>query len=74
MYEEAAIQLLIKAKYSGAMPETSTYLNLVMQASGVLIGGLVLWRMSNRYHKKKMAARTRNPYFETNYSRNWKRK
>ena len=74
MYDEAAIQLLVKAKYAGAMADTSTYLNLVMQAGAVLIGGIVLWRMSARYHKKKVAERSRNQYFESTYSRNWKRK
>jgi hypothetical protein len=74
MYDEAAIQLLMKAKYAGAMPDTSTYLNLVIQASAVLVGGIVMWRMSARYHKKKVASRERNPYFESTYSRNWKRK
>ena len=74
MYDEAAVQLLIKAKYAGAMADTSTYMNLIMQAGAVLIGGIVLCRMSARFHKKKVAERERNSYFETTYSRNWKRK
>lgn len=74
MYDEAAVQLLIKAKFAGAMTDTSTYMNMVMQAVAVLIGGIVIWRMSARYHKKKVAERGRNNYFETTYSRNWKRK
>lgn len=74
MYNEVAVQLLIKAKYAGAMADTSTYMNLIMQAGAVLIGGIVLWRMSARFHKKKVAQRERNNYFETKYSRSWKRK
>ncbi len=75
MYDEAAVQLLIKAKYAGAMADTSTYLNLVMQAGAVLIGGIVLWRMSATIHKKKMAQRAgRANYFETTYSRYWRKK
>lgn len=74
MYNEAAVQLLIKAKFSGSMLNTSTYMNMIMMAGAVLIGGIVLWRMSARYHKKKVAQRQRNNYFETTYSRNWKRK
>ena len=74
MYDEAAVQLLIKAKFAGSMADTSTYMNMVMQAGAVLIGGIVIWRMSARYHKKKVAQRERNKYFETTYSRNWKRK
>jgi len=74
MYDEAAVQLLIKAKYAGAMTDASSYMNIVMPAGAVLIGGIVLWRMSARYHKKKIKQRERNSYFETTYSRNWKRK
>ncbi len=74
MYDEVAVQLLIKAKYAGAMADTTTYMNLIMQAGAVLIGGIVLWRMSARFHKKKVAQRERSSYFETTYSRNWKRK
>jgi hypothetical protein len=74
MYDQAAVQLLIKAKYSGAMADTSMYMNLIMQAGAVLIGGIVVWRMSAAYHKKKVAQRERNNYFESTYSRNWKRK
>lgn len=74
MYDEAAVQLLVKAKYAGAMADTSVYMNMVMQAGAVLIGGIIIWRMSARYHKKKVKQRERNKYFETTYSRNWKRK
>lgn len=74
MYDEAAVQLLIKAKYAGAMADSGVYMNLIMQAGAVLIGGIVLWRMSVAFHKKKMAQRERNSYFETTYSRNWRKK
>ena len=39
-----------------------------------LIGGIVLWRMSNVIHKKKLAQRSRNEFFDTAYSKGWKRK
>lgn len=74
MYDEVAVQLLIKSKFAGSMADTTTYMNMVMQAGAVLIGGIVIWRMSARYHKKKVAQRERNNYFESTYSRNWKRK
>lgn len=74
MYDETAVQLLIKAKYAGAMADTSTYMNMVMQTGAILIAGIVIWRVSARYHKKKVKQRERNSYFETTYSRNWKRK
>lgn len=74
MYDEAAVQLLIKAKYAGSMVDSSVYMNMAVQAGAVLIGGIIIWRMSARIHKKKIAQRERNQYFETTYSRNWKRK
>lgn len=72
--DELTIQTLIKARYSGTMTDMSTYINLAIQTGAVLIGGIVLWRMSNRIHKKRAAQRSRNSYFETPYSKSWKRK
>lgn len=72
--DELTIQTLIKANYSGSLAETSIYVNLAIQATGVIIGGIVLWRGSVALQKKKMAQRVRNTYFETPYSKGWKRK
>lgn len=72
--DELTIQTLIKAKYAGHLSEMSTYISLAMQAIAVIIGGLVLWRASAAIHKKKVAERNRNKFFETTYSKNWKRK
>lgn len=68
------IQLLIKAKYSGSISEMSTYLNLAVQASAVVIGGIILWKASAILHKRKMSERASNKFFETPYSKGWKRK
>jgi hypothetical protein len=72
--DELTIQTLIKANYSGGLTETSVYVNLAIQATAVIIGGIVLWRGSVALHKKKLAQRARNTYFETPYSKGWKRK
>lgn len=72
--DELTIQMLIKAKYAGHLSEMSMYISLAMQATAVIIGGIVLWRASAAVHKKKVAQRNRNQYFETTYSKNWKRK
>ena len=61
--DELAIQTLIKAKYSGGLNEVSLYMNLAIQTGAVLIGGIVLWRMSNMIHKRKQAQRERNDFF-----------
>ena len=72
--DELTIQQLIKAKFSGELSHSSTYVNLTIQAVAVLIGGLVLWRVSNAIHKKKQQARQRNPYFESSYSKHWRKR
>ncbi len=71
--DELTIQTLIKVKYSGALNEVSTYMNLAIQTGAVLVGGIVVWRMSAILHKKKRAERQRNSYFETPYSKGWKK-
>ena len=71
---EITIETLIKAKFAGNVGEMSSYLNLAMQTGGVLIGGIILWRASAILHKRKKAQRSRNAYFDTPYSKGWKRK
>lgn len=72
--QELTIQQLIKAQFSGAISDTSSYVNLAIQAIAVMIGGIILWRISVVMHKKKLAQRSRNQFFETPYSKGWKRK
>ncbi len=72
--DELTIQELIRLRYSGAMSDVSTYVNLAIQAVAVLIGGIVLWRISVVMHKRKVESRSRKQFFETKYSEGWKRK
>jgi len=69
---ELTIQELIKAKFSGELSQSTTYINLTIQAVAVLIGGIVLWLASNAIHKKKLKERKQNTFFQTTYSRHWK--
>ncbi|MFT5858228.1 MAG: hypothetical protein ACI865_000312 [Flavobacteriaceae bacterium] len=71
---DLTIQTLIKVKYAGSMSDTSNYMNLAMQTGAVLIGGIIMWRMSARFHRKKKNQRERNIYFESTYSKGWKNK
>jgi hypothetical protein len=71
---ELTADTLIQARYSGALDEMSVYVNLVIQAGAILVGGIVLWRMSAVIHRKKKAERERNSYFSTPYSEGWRRK
>lgn len=72
--DELTIQTLLKAKYSGGLSEMSTYINLAIQTVAVMIGGIMLWRISVTLHRRKRAQRLRNTYFDTPYSKGWKRK
>lgn len=71
--DELTIEMLIKARFSGSVDDASTYMNLVIQAAAVLVGGIVLWRLSTAAHRRKKAERERNAYFRTPYSKGWKR-
>lgn len=72
--DELTIQTLIKAKYSGTLDEAGIYINLVIQTAAVLIGGLLIWRAMNSYHRKKQQQRKKTNFFETPYSRQWRKK
>ena len=71
---ELTIQTLVKANYAGGLSQMSSYTSLAIQAIAVLIGGIIIWRASNVLHKRKLAERSRKQYFETSYSKGWKRK
>ncbi|MDB4516678.1 hypothetical protein N9089_03680 [Crocinitomicaceae bacterium] len=72
--EESSYQEVIKLYYSGASSELDLYSGLAVQAIAVLVGGIILWRASAILHKRKKAQRGRNEFFETPYSKGWKRK
>ena len=72
--DELTIQTLIKAKYAGSLSDMQIYVNLAIQASAVVFGGIVLWRVSTVMHKRKIESRKRNQFFNTPYSEGWKRK
>ncbi len=69
---ELTLDVLIKAKYSGSISEVASYSSLAIQTIAVIIGGIVLWRISVVMHKRKLAKRSRNDYFETPYSKGWR--
>jgi hypothetical protein len=46
---------------------------LAAQAAAILIAGFVLWRINSYLNNKRIAKRRRNNFFETNYSKNWKK-
>jgi len=67
-------QNIIQVQFSGAASEVDAYSGLAIQTIAILVGGIILWRISNYMHKRKQKQRKRNDYFETPYARGWKRK
>ncbi len=67
------IQELIQFKYSGELDQTFSYVNVAIQAVAVLIGGLVIWRAISLWQRKKKLERRRNPFFESSFSKHWRK-
>lgn len=65
---------IIRARFSGELIDNNVYFNIALQTVAVLIGGIVLWRLSARLHSKKQKERQRNQYFETEYGKHWRNK
>tara|TARA_B100000508_G_scaffold141097_1_gene147089 strand:+ start:201170 stop:201379 length:210 start_codon:yes stop_codon:yes gene_type:complete len=66
------VQELIQNRFSGELNNEAEYIELLVQVFGVLVLGLVLWRMMVIFHKKKKAKRKRSSYFDTEFRRNWR--
>lgn len=71
---EEGYQEMIHVHFSGAMTEVEAYSGLAIQTIAILVGGFMLWRISNFMHKRKKKQRSRNDFFETPYAKGWKRK
>lgn len=65
-------QDLIQRRFSGELNNEAEYIELLVQVFGVLVLGLVLWRMMVIFHKKKKAKRKRSTFFDTEFRRNWR--
>lgn len=66
------LQDLIKQRFSGSLNSEAEYIELLVNVFGVLVLGLVMWRLMVLFHKKKNAKRKRSNYFESNFSKKWK--
>ncbi len=67
------IQDLIKTRFSGELNNETEYIELLVQVFAVLVLGLTLWRLMVLFHKKKNAKRKKSNYFDSTFSKNWKR-
>ncbi len=66
------VQDLIQRRFSGSLNNEAEYIELLVQVFGVLILGLVLWRMMVMFHKKKKSKRKRSVFFDTEFRKNWR--
>jgi hypothetical protein len=67
------IQDLIQNRFSGTLNSEAEYIELIVQTFAVLILGLILWRLMVVFHKRKSAQRKKSSYFDTEFSRNWRK-
>jgi hypothetical protein len=68
------IATLIKVKYAGELDQNFIYSNIGVQAIAVLIGGIILWRISNRLHAKKQAERSARSNYGSRLTDQWRKR
>ena len=66
-------QEMIQVKYSGELSSMMDYVNIMAQVFGILIAGIVIWRVFARYQNKKQNERFKSDYFESSYSKHWRK-
>tara|TARA_B100001287_G_scaffold134934_1_gene113575 strand:- start:479 stop:688 length:210 start_codon:yes stop_codon:yes gene_type:complete len=66
-------QEMIKAKYSGELSNMIDYVQIMAQVFGILIGGIILWRLLSRYQNRRQNERFKTDYFESSYSKHWRK-
>ena len=66
-------QEMIKIKYSGELSTMTDYINISVQTIGILIAGIIIWRLIVRYQNKKLGTRYKSDYFNSSYSKHWRK-
>jgi hypothetical protein len=66
-------QEMIQIKYSGQISAINDYINISIQVIGILIAGIIIWRLIVRYQNKKHKERFRSNYFKSSFSRHWRK-
>ena len=64
---------LIQYKYSGQFDNTFEYVDITVQTIAVLIGGIIFWRGVVVYQKRLQQQRRKNGFFDSKYSKHWKK-
>jgi len=66
-------QEMIQIKYSGQISAMNDYINISVQTIGILIAGIIIWRLIARYQIKKQKERFNSNYFKSSFSRHWRK-
>lgn len=66
------IQDFIQRRFSGELNNEAEYIELFVHVIGVLIVGLLLWRMMAMFHRRKNAKRKKSEFFDSSFSKKWK--
>ena len=66
-------QEMIKIKYSGEISTMTDYINISIQTIGILIAGIIIWRLIVRHQNKKLGTRYKSDYFDSSYSKHWRK-
>ena len=66
-------QEMIKIKYSGELSTMTDYINISVQTIGILIAVIIIWRLIVRYQNKKLDTRYKSDYFDSPYSKHWRK-
>ena len=66
-------QEMIQAKYSGELSKMMDYVHIMAQVFGILIAGIIIWRLIARYQSQKQSERFKSDYFESSYSKHWRK-
>jgi hypothetical protein len=64
---------MIQAKYSGELSSMMGYVHIMAQVFGILIAGIIIWRLIARHQNKKQNGRYKSDYFESSYSKHWRK-
>ena len=59
---------------SGQASETQLMVKLMAQVFVILVIGIVLWRISAMFGKKKTKTRRKNMFTDSNYQTHWKKR
>lgn len=52
----------VKLFLSGSADTSMNFMNLMVQAIGIIVVGIILWRISAMFHKKKLAGRSERKF------------